>query len=133
MTSFVNDVLMPPLGLVIGNVNFSQLKLTLKEAGADGKPVTLNYGAFINAIIDFAIVAFCVFLVVKALNSLNRSMGQPDLYPFVLEPLIVGKLAFVHQRIAAAAGRDTGEISDIAHFKAIVAALRKTAGDPPGT
>ncbi|MBI3700803.1 MAG: putative zinc-binding peptidase [Afipia sp.] len=68
-----------------------------------------------------------------ALNSITRSMGQPDLYPFALEPLIVGKLAFVHQRIAIATGRPTGDATDISLFKAIVAALRKTAGDPPGT
>src|SRR5581483_8388614 len=72
VTSFVNDVLMPPLGLLVGNVDFSDLKVTLKQMGANGKPVTLNYGSFINVVIDFAIVAFCVFLVVKAVNILNR-------------------------------------------------------------
>lgn len=68
-----------------------------------------------------------------ALNSINRSMGQQDLYPFALEPLIVGKLAFVHHCIAAAVGRPSGDVSDIAHFKTIVAALRKAHVDPPGT
>jgi large conductance mechanosensitive channel len=76
VTSFVNDVLMPPLGLLVGNVDFSDLKLTLKEAGANGKPVTLNYGSFINVVIDFMIVAFCVFLVVKAINTFNRKKPE---------------------------------------------------------
>ena len=66
-----------------------------------------------------------------ALNSITRSMGQHDLYPFAVEPLIVGKLAFVHQRIAVAAGRQGGDASDVAHFKAIVAALRKAAANSP--
>ena len=68
-----------------------------------------------------------------ALNSINRSMGQQDLYPFALEPLIVGKLAYVHQRIGAAAGRPSGDVSDLAHFRAIVAALRKANGETPGS
>lgn len=68
-----------------------------------------------------------------ALNSITRSMGQHDLYPFALEPLIVGKLAFVHQSIAAATGRSVDDVSDISLFRAIVAALRKTAGDQPGS
>jgi len=73
VSSFVNDVLMPPIGLLVGNVDFSDLRLTLKEAGAGGKPVTINYGSFINVTIDFLIVAFCVFLVVKAINSIKSN------------------------------------------------------------
>lgn len=68
-----------------------------------------------------------------ALNSINRSMGQQDLYPFALEPLIVGKLSYVHRCIASATGRPSNDVSDISLFKAIVAALRRTHGDAPGS
>ena len=79
VTSFVNDVLMPPLGgCSSGILTSAELKLTLKEAGADGKPVTLNYGSFINAVIDFAIVAFCVFLVVKAAERAKTARTPAD-------------------------------------------------------
>ena len=79
VTSFVNDILMPPLGLVIGKADFSNLFIDLsgqnygtvaaaKEAGA----ATINYGIFINNIIDFIIVAFAIFLVVRQINRLDR-------------------------------------------------------------
>ena len=77
VSSFVNDILMPPLGVLVGNMDFSQLTLALKQTGLDGKPVTLNYGAFINKCVDFLIVAFCVFLVVKVFNSLKKSGPAP--------------------------------------------------------
>ena len=66
-----------------------------------------------------------------ALNSINRSMGQQDLYPFEVEPLIVGKLAYVHERIALAAGRPIDAASDESLFRAIVAALRKKSSGVP--
>jgi len=78
VTSLVNDVIMPPIGLLLGGVNFTELSLKLKDAvlGADGavvtKAVTLNYGLFIQTVIDFLIVAFCIFLMVKAVNKLKR-------------------------------------------------------------
>lgn len=72
VTSVVNDVLMPPIGLLIGGVNFSDLAVTLKAASGDAAAVTLNYGKCIQTIIDFLIVAWAVFLMVKALNSLRR-------------------------------------------------------------
>lgn len=72
VSSLVNDVIMPPVGLLIGGVDFKNLKLVLKAA-ADNKPeVALNYGLFINNMIDFLIVAFVIFLVVKGLNSLKK-------------------------------------------------------------
>lgn len=77
VTSLVNDVLMPPLGLLIGNVDFSELSLTLKAANGTSKAVTLNYGMFLNNVVNFLIVAFCIFLVVKAMNSLKRSEPSP--------------------------------------------------------
>jgi len=68
----VSDVIMPPLGLVIGGVNFTALKLKLGEPLAGGDPVTLNYGNFIQTLVDFLIVAFAIFLVVKGINAMKR-------------------------------------------------------------
>jgi large conductance mechanosensitive channel len=72
VTSFLNDVMMPPLGMLTGGVDFTAHALTLKPAEGAAKAVTLNYGAFITAIIDFAIVAFAVFMLVKAMNAVKR-------------------------------------------------------------
>ncbi len=70
--SLVNDVIMPPIGLLIGGVDFKDLKLVLKAATFDRPEVTLNYGLFVNNIIDFMIVAFAIFLVVKGINTLKK-------------------------------------------------------------
>jgi large conductance mechanosensitive channel len=72
VTSFTNDVLMPPIGLLTGGVDFSSLVLTLKHAEGQQAAVTVNYGVFINTILDFLIIAFAIFLVVKAMNTLER-------------------------------------------------------------
>jgi large conductance mechanosensitive channel len=72
VSSFVNDVLMPPIGLALGGVDFSDLAMTLKEASGDVAAVTLNYGAFIQTVIDFIIIAFAIFMVVKAMNNLKK-------------------------------------------------------------
>jgi large conductance mechanosensitive channel len=72
VSSLVGDVLMPPLGLLIGGVNFTNLALTLQSAGPNGAEVLLRYGAFIQTLFDFIIVAIAVFLVVKAMNTLKR-------------------------------------------------------------
>ncbi len=72
VSSLVNDVIMPPIGILIGGVDFKNLKLILKAATIDKPEVTLNYGLFINNLLDFVIVAFAIFLVVKGLNSLKR-------------------------------------------------------------
>ena len=72
ITSLVRDVIMPPLGLLIGGVDFKNLKIVLKEATITAPAVTLNYGQFINTMIDFFIVAFSIFLVVKGINHLKR-------------------------------------------------------------
>jgi large conductance mechanosensitive channel len=81
VSSLVGDVLMPPLGLMIGGVNFTNLSITLKEAvGADGA-VLLRYGAFIQTLFDFAIVALAIFLVVKAMNALQRKKAEAPAAP----------------------------------------------------
>ncbi len=67
--SFTNDILMPPIGLLLGGVDFSNLALQIKEAAGEAEAVTINYGVFINNILDFLIIAFAIFLVVKAMNS----------------------------------------------------------------
>ena len=73
ITSLVSDVIMPPIGLLLGGVDFKNLKLILKAAIPPNVPaVTLNYGMFINTVIDFVIVAFSIFMVIKGLNSLKR-------------------------------------------------------------
>ena len=72
VTSFVNDVLMPPIGLLLGGVDFSDLRVTLKPAVGEDPAVTLNYGMFIQTVVDFTIIAFAIFLVVKTMNSLKR-------------------------------------------------------------
>ena len=60
VSSFVNDVLMPPIGMALGGVDFSDLAMTLKEASGDVAAVTLNYGSFIQTVIDFIIIAFAI-------------------------------------------------------------------------
>lgn len=78
VTSFVNDIVMPPIGLLIGGVNFKNLAVVLKEAVVDDAgevvtaAVTLNYGAFIQNVVDFTIIAFVIFMAVKAINSLKK-------------------------------------------------------------
>ena len=72
VTSLVNDVIMPPIGLLLDNVNFSSLAWTLKESTADTKAVSIQYGLFINNVLDFLIVAFCIFMVIKAMNTVRR-------------------------------------------------------------
>ncbi|MEB3245668.1 MAG: large-conductance mechanosensitive channel protein MscL [Vampirovibrionales bacterium] len=86
VTSVVNDLIMPPIGLAMGNVNFTDLKVILKPAQtlADGTiapAITLNYGNFIQAGVDFLIVAFCVFLIVKAVNSVRKPKPEAPAAP----------------------------------------------------
>jgi large conductance mechanosensitive channel len=72
IASMVSDVLMPPLGLLIGGVNFTDLKLIMKAAVGENPAVTLNYGNFIQVVFDFLIVAFVVFLMIKAMNAAKK-------------------------------------------------------------
>jgi len=82
VTSLVNDVMMPPIGVLLGGVDFKSLKVVLKAAVINTPPtpsitaVTLNYGLFINTVIDFLIVAFCIFLVVKGINYLKKGSAK---------------------------------------------------------
>ncbi len=90
--SLVADVLMPPLGLLLGNVDFSNLFLVLREGKAPGPfatvaaakeagAVTLNYGLFVNTIVNFLIIAFAIFFVVRSINRLKRQEEAPAAAP----------------------------------------------------
>ncbi|RJX33600.1 MAG: large-conductance mechanosensitive channel protein MscL [Desulfurivibrio sp.] len=72
VSSFVADVIMPPIGLIIGGVNFTNLSITMKEAAGDAAAVTLNYGKFIQSVVDFVIIAFAIFIAIKAMNALKK-------------------------------------------------------------
>ena len=72
VSSMVNDILMPPIGALIGNTDFTQLKIVLKKAVEGGEPLTWNYGNFIQQCVDFTILAFCIFMMVKMMNKLIK-------------------------------------------------------------
>lgn len=72
VSSFVADVLMPPIGLLVGNVDFSDLAVPLREAAEGADAVLLKYGAFIQTVVDFVIIAFAIFMVVKAMNTMKK-------------------------------------------------------------
>jgi large conductance mechanosensitive channel len=110
--SLVDDVIMPPIGLLLGNVDFSNLFITLKQGVAAGPyatleiakkagAVTLSYGAFFNTVISFIIVAFSVFLLVKGMNKLKRQQEAAPAAPTTKEcphclstiPIKAGKCA----------------------------------------
>jgi large conductance mechanosensitive channel len=90
VTSLVNDVIMPPIGYLTGGIDFKNLKVRLKPADPANKlaEVAINYGTFINAVIEFLIVAFCIFIVVKAINSLKKPEEVADAAPTKEETLL---------------------------------------------
>jgi len=76
VTVLVDRVVMPPIGLLIGGIDFSELVITLREATAGAEAVTIGIGEFVNALIQFMIVAFAIFLVVKAINRMRRKAEE---------------------------------------------------------
>jgi large conductance mechanosensitive channel len=81
VSSVVNDIIMPPIGLLLGGVNFSDLTIVLKDATTDSagavvKAVTLNYGAFLQTVIDFLIIAFSVFMLIKAMSKFKKKEDE---------------------------------------------------------
>jgi large conductance mechanosensitive channel len=106
VTSFVNDILMPPIGLILGNVNFADLFValdggtyaTLAAAQEAGAP-TLNYGAFFNTIIDFLIVAFVIFLVIRQINRMQAEEEEAPAEPTTKDcPYCLSEIAIAASR-----------------------------------
>ncbi|MEM8817414.1 MAG: large-conductance mechanosensitive channel protein MscL [Pseudomonadota bacterium] len=88
VSSLVNDVIMPPIGLAMGNVDFSQLYINLTEvdypslaAAQEAGAATINYGTFINTVLDFTIVAFAIFMVIRAMNKLKKKEEEKPAEP----------------------------------------------------
>jgi large conductance mechanosensitive channel len=87
VSSFVSDVLMPPLGLLLGGVNFTDIKITLHQAVVDGtgkvlkEAVYLKIGNFIQALVDFLIIAFSIFMLVKGINSISKKKEEAPAAP----------------------------------------------------
>src|ERR1700745_3507448 len=79
VTSIVNDIIMPPLGYITGGIDFKDLKFFIKHGDPAKKiaDVTINYGNFINIVLEFIIIAFCIFMIVKAINSLKKKEEAP--------------------------------------------------------
>jgi large conductance mechanosensitive channel len=81
VSSFVSDVIMPPIGMLLGGVDFSNLAITLKQGAEGVEPVMLKYGVFINTVIDFIIIAFAIFMVIKAMNSMKKKEEEKPAAP----------------------------------------------------
>lgn len=81
VSSFVDGVIMPPLGLLIGGVDFSDLAIVLKDAVGGAPAVVLRYGAFIQTVVDFVIIAFAIFMAIKAINHLKRKEAEAPSAP----------------------------------------------------
>lgn len=78
VSSLVKDIIMPPLGMLLGKVDFSSLAITLQQKTATIPEVAINYGLFINNVLDFIIVAFAIFLVIKQMNRLTKSKEKKE-------------------------------------------------------
>jgi large conductance mechanosensitive channel len=89
VSSFVADVIMPPIGLLAGGNTFSNLNIELKKKTAETAAVTLNYGNFIQTVIDFTIVAFAIFMLVKGINTLKRNEAAKPSEPALPSPEIM--------------------------------------------
>lgn len=81
VSSIVADVIMPPIGLLLGGVDFSNLAITLREGAEGVEPVLLKYGVFINTVLDFLIIAFAIFMVVKGMNAMKKKEEEKPAAP----------------------------------------------------
>jgi large conductance mechanosensitive channel len=81
VSSFVADVIMPPIGVIVGGIDFSKLAFTIKEAAGDIPAVVISYGKFIQTAVDFTIIAFAIFMVIKSINSLKRKEEEAPAAP----------------------------------------------------
>jgi len=85
VSSLVKDVIMPPIGVLLGNVDFSNLAITIREKTDAAEAVTINYGVFINTVLDFVIVAFAIFIIIKQMNRFKRKEAVPVVEPTTKE------------------------------------------------
>lgn len=81
VNSMVNDILMPPLGMLLGGINFKEFAFILKDKVGDTPAVVLSYGSFIQNVFDFLILAFCIFLMIKSINTLKRKQEEVPAVP----------------------------------------------------
>ena len=81
VSSLVNDIIMPPIGVLLGGVDFKDLKFVIQEVNGDAAAVTINYGAFIQVIIDFLIIAFVIFMVIRTYNRLQKKKEEAPAAP----------------------------------------------------
>lgn len=81
VSSVVGDIIMPPIGILLGGVDFSSLAITLKTGSEGVEPVLIKYGVFLNTVIDFIIIAFAIFMVVKGINSLKKKEEEKPTAP----------------------------------------------------
>lgn len=81
VSSFVSDVVMPPVGVMLGGIDFSKLAVTVKEATETTEAVKINYGAFLNTVIDFIIIAFVIFMAIKAMNKMKKQEEEKPAAP----------------------------------------------------
>ncbi len=81
VSSFVGDVIMPPIGVLLGGVDFSSLAIIVKEAAGDVPAVVISYGKFMQTLVDFTIIAFVIFMVVKAINSTKKKVEEAPKAP----------------------------------------------------
>ena len=81
VSSFVADVIMPPIGVLIGGVDFTNLAVTIQEATADAEAVTIKYGMFLQTVFDFIIIAFAIFMAIKLMNSLKKKEEEAPAAP----------------------------------------------------
>jgi large conductance mechanosensitive channel len=81
VASLVNDVIMPPIGMLLGGVDFSEIFITLKQAVGETPAVTINIGVFVNTVIEFIIVAFAIFMVIKGMNAMKKKEEEKPAEP----------------------------------------------------
>lgn len=87
VTSFVADIIMPPIGLLVGGINFTEIKFTMKDAVIDAtgkvtkQAISINFGNFIQVVFDFLIIAFAIFMLIKAINRINRNKDEQQVTP----------------------------------------------------
>ena len=92
VSSVVADVIMPPIGLLSGGVNFTDLKIVLQDGVGDVPPVTLNYGSFVQTCFDFMIIAFAIFMLIKALNSMKKAEAAAPPPPPPAQELLLAEI-----------------------------------------